>query len=65
MKDLAADLERRARAHLYRTRRIVDGPQGPEAVVDGRRMVAFCSNDYLGLAGDPRVAEALALGARR
>ncbi len=65
MKDLAADLERRARAHLYRTRRVVDGPQGPELVVDGRRVVAFCSNDYLGLAGDPRVAEALARGARR
>jgi 8-amino-7-oxononanoate synthase len=65
MKDLAADLERRARLHLYRTRRVVDGPQGPEPVVDGRRMVAFCSNDYLGLAGDPRVAEALARGARR
>jgi 8-amino-7-oxononanoate synthase len=64
MRDLAADLERRARAHLYRTRRVVDGPQGPEPVVDGRRVVAFCSNDYLGLAGDPRVAEALAYGAR-
>jgi 8-amino-7-oxononanoate synthase len=65
MRDLAADLERRARAHLYRTRRVADGPQGPEPVVDGRRVVAFCSNDYLGLAGDARVSEALARGARR
>ncbi len=65
MKDLAAELERRRAEHLYRERRVLDGPQGSEVVVEGRRCLSFCSNDYLGLAADPRLAEALARGARQ
>ncbi|MDX1592702.1 MAG: 8-amino-7-oxononanoate synthase [Gammaproteobacteria bacterium] len=65
MRALAAALDRRRSEGLYRERRVVSGPVGPEAVVDGRRLLAFCSNDYLGLAGDPRVAEAFASAARR
>lgn len=63
MRDLAPELQRRRDAALYRARRVVSGPQGPEPVVDGRRMLAFCSNDYLGLATDPRVTAALVRGA--
>ncbi len=63
--DLAAALERRRRDGLYRRRRVADGPQGPERVVDGRRLLSFCSNDYLGLAGDPRLAAAMKRGADR
>lgn len=49
----------RARAQsLYRLRRTVAGPHGVELEVDGRRCVNFCSNDYLGLAADARVAQA-------
>jgi 8-amino-7-oxononanoate synthase len=63
---LDAELERLRAAGLYRQRRIV-GPHaglGPaELRVDGRRCLAFCSNDYLGLARDPRVAAALAAAA--
>ena len=65
MKALRAALERRRGDGLYRTRRVVDGPQGPELMVDGRRMLAFCSNDYLGLAADPRLAEAARRGIAR
>ena len=50
---------------LIRTRRTVDGPCGPRVTVDGRELLAFCSNDYLGLAGDARLAEALREGAAR
>lgn len=54
----AALAERRAQ-QLYRTRRVVSGPQGPELVVDGKPYLAFCSNDYLGLAGHPELVTAL------
>ncbi|MCB1728635.1 MAG: 8-amino-7-oxononanoate synthase, partial [Gammaproteobacteria bacterium] len=65
MQTLNDQLAQRRAAGLYRSRRVTDGPQGPELVVDGRRMLAFCSNDYLGLAADPRLAEALTRGAAR
>ncbi|MEW6169803.1 MAG: 8-amino-7-oxononanoate synthase [Pseudomonadota bacterium] len=55
---LAAQLEQIRAADLYRVRRIVDGGHGASIRVDGRRCVNFCSNDYLGLAADPRIAEA-------
>ena len=65
MRDLAAALAKRRAQHLYRSRRLADGPQGPEMCIDGRPMLTFCSNDYLGLAADPRVVEAARLGLER
>jgi glycine C-acetyltransferase len=43
---------------LKRRLRRQEGAQGREITVDGRRVLNFCSNDYLGLAGDPRLREA-------
>ena len=63
--DLAARLDERRTAHLYRQRPLLDSPQGPQAVVDGRPLLAFCSNDYLGLANHPEVIAALREGAER
>lgn len=63
MKDLAAILQRRRADNLYRARRVVDGPQGPRVRIDGRDCLAFCSNDYLGLANHPEVVSALVRGA--
>jgi Aminotransferase class I and II len=50
---------------LFRRRLTLDGPQGPTVSVEGRSLLNFSSNDYLGLAADPRVIEALKLGADR
>lgn len=43
---------------MYRRRRTIESPLSREVVVDGRRLLNFCSNDYLGLAADSRIAEA-------
>jgi glycine C-acetyltransferase/8-amino-7-oxononanoate synthase len=51
----------RARS-LDRHLREISGAQGPEIEIGGRRLINFSSNDYLGLANDPRLREA-AIGA--
>ena len=63
--DLAARLAERRAANLYRQRPLLDSPQGPLVRVDGRELLAFCSNDYLGLANHPQVIEAWRAGALR
>lgn len=45
------------RANWHRTLQPLDGKAGPEMQWQGQRIVNFASNDYLGLAGDPRLAE--------
>ncbi|WP_181297895.1 8-amino-7-oxononanoate synthase [Pseudomonas sp. Q2-TVG4-2] len=63
--DLASRLAARRAAHLYRQRPLLETPQQPEVVVDGESLLAFCSNDYLGLASHPEVIRALQQGAER
>jgi 8-amino-7-oxononanoate synthase len=62
MKDLSRKLRERQQQSLYRTRQIVDGPQGVEVRVDGKQYLAFCSNDYLGLANHPDIVAAFHQG---
>ena len=63
--DLAARLAERRAADLYRQRPLLESPQGPQVVVDGQPLLAFCSNDYLGLANHPEVIKAWRDGAER
>ena len=42
---------------LRRSLREVSGPQGKEIILDGRKVLNFCSNNYLGLADDPRLIQ--------
>ena len=52
---LAHELDELAARHLRRVRRTVGGVQGPTVRVDGRDVLCLCSNNYLGLAEDPRL----------
>jgi 8-amino-7-oxononanoate synthase len=63
--DLASRLAERRAAHLYRHRPLLETPQQPEVIVDGEPLLAFCSNDYLGLANHPEVIRAMQQGAER
>lgn len=63
--DLASRLAERRAAHLYRQRPLLESPQGVQVKVDGQQLLAFCSNDYLGLASHPQVAEAMIEGVSR
>ncbi|MEI6146955.1 MAG: 8-amino-7-oxononanoate synthase, partial [Methylococcales bacterium] len=55
---LSGDLESIAKQGLYRSRRVINSPQGIYLQVDGRTVLNFCSNDYLGLANHPDVLSA-------
>jgi len=59
MFELKTFLRQQQEQDLYRTRKVCDGMQQPEQLCDGKPVLSFCSNDYLGLAADPRIAKSL------
>ena len=63
--DLAAELAEREAGGLRRSRRLLESPQRARVTVDGCEYLAFCSNDYLGLAADPRLSAAANEGIAR
>lgn len=52
-------------AGLRRYPKRVSGPQGPEIEIDGRAVICFCSNNYLGLAAHPAICKAAADAVRQ
>ena len=55
---IAAEVEEIRNAGLYKTERIIESPQGAEIVVNGKTVLNFCANNYLGLSSHPKVIEA-------
>jgi 8-amino-7-oxononanoate synthase len=62
---IESQLDSLGKQGLLRRRRVADTPCGPQMTIDSKPMLTFASNDYLGLAADPRLIEAAAEGARR
>lgn len=62
---LAGGLEAIAGQGLYRSRRVIESPQGIHLRIDGKELLNFCSNDYLGLANHPSVVQAFKAGVDR
>src|ERR1041384_2991168 len=51
---------------FYKTERVIGSPQAPPIrLADGREVLNFCANNYLGLADDPRLIEAAKKGLER
>jgi glycine C-acetyltransferase/8-amino-7-oxononanoate synthase len=65
LTDLADRLDELRQRGLHRRLRLVNGPQGPRVLLDGRPVLLLCSNNYLGLADHSRVREAAAEAAMR
>jgi len=58
-------LLQRREQHLYRSRRVINSPQGAHIQIDGKPCVSFCSNDYLGLASHPDVVLTMQTAAQK
>lgn len=58
MFELKPELVKKREAGLYRKRRINESAQGVHGIIDGKPVLSFCSNDYLGLANHPLIKQA-------
>lgn len=55
---IQSELKELQEAGLYKTERIIESAQGPEIQVNGKTVLNFCANNYLGLSSHPKVLEA-------
>ena len=58
VKRIASELKDIESAGLFKKERVITSPQGPEIVVNGKTVLNFCANNYLGLSSHPKVIEA-------
>jgi glycine C-acetyltransferase len=55
---LQKELQEITDAGIFKTERIIESEQGAEIVVNGKKVLNFCANNYLGLSSHPKVIEA-------
>ncbi len=55
---IAKEVEDIKASGLYKTERVITSPQGAEITVNGKTVLNFCANNYLGLSSHPKVIEA-------
>lgn len=55
---ISSELEEIKAAGLFKTERIIKSKQGAEIIVNGKTVLNFCANNYLGLSSHPEVIEA-------
>lgn len=55
---IASELEEIKVAGLYKNERIIESEQGAEIIVNGKKVLNFCANNYLGLSSHPKVIKA-------
>ncbi len=58
VKRVASQLDEIREAGLFKTERVIGSEQGVEIIVNGRNVLNFCANNYLGLSSHPAVIEA-------
>ena len=58
VKRIGKEVEEIKTSGLYKTERIITSPQGAEITVNGKTVLNFCANNYLGLSSHPKVIEA-------
>ena len=55
---IGTEVEEIKSAGLFKNERIISSAQGAEIVVNGKTVLNFCANNYLGLSSHPKVVEA-------
>ena len=57
MKNLASELDSLKEKNIFRSRRLLSSHQEIEPIIDGKKVLSFCSNDYLGLANHTKIKQ--------
>ena len=55
---LTVEIDEIRQSGLFKTERIIEGPQGPQIRVNGKQVINLCANNYLGLSSHQKVIDA-------